>query len=228
MDREKGIYQRNEGRWEARFKVGVTESGRARYRSIYAQTKEEVIARRDEILGIHTQPQRTRTVPMKLNLLILGAGTHGRDVYEIAKSLHVFKEISFLDDTKEGDNIIGKCADAAAYRDEYPCAFIAIGNNEIRKQYAELLRENNFLIPSIVSPAANISSKAQIGEGVAILPQVTVSEAVIGDFCILASNSLVNSGCVLGAYAHADCGAIVKKETSVPAGTMIDIGTIYY
>ena len=50
--------------------------------------------------------------PTEMNLLILGAGTHGGDVYEIAKSLHLFQKISFLDDVADGANIIGKCRDA--------------------------------------------------------------------------------------------------------------------
>ena len=49
-----------------------------------------------------------------------------------------------------------------------------------------------------MSPAANVSSKAEIGEGVAILPQATFSEAKIGDFCILAQNSLVHGGAEVG------------------------------
>ena len=57
-----------------------------------------------------------------------------------------------------------------------------------------------FLIPSIVSFVANVTSKANIGEGVTILPQATVCEAKSGDFCILASNSLVNGGRELSVF----------------------------
>lgn len=162
-EKTKGIYKRNEGRWEARFRVGVNADGRARYRSVYAQTKEAVIAKRQaaeaEILAA-----KTRKRPTEFNLLIIGAGTHGRDVYEIARSLHVFRKISFLDDSVQGENIIGRCSDLLKYRSQYPCAFVAIGDNKLRRRYAELLREYNFLIPSIVSPAANVSAMAQIGD----------------------------------------------------------------
>lgn len=58
-EKTKGIYKRNEGRWEARFRVGVNADGRARYRSVYAQTREEVIAKRQaaeaEILAAKTR-----------------------------------------------------------------------------------------------------------------------------------------------------------------------------
>ena len=224
-EKTKGIYKRNEGRWEARFRVGVNADGRARYRSVYAQTKEAVIAKRQaaeaEILAA-----KTRKRPTEFNLLIIGAGTHGRDVYEIARSLHVFRKISFLDDSVQGENIIGRCSDLLKYRSQYPCAFVAIGDNKLRRRYAELLREYNFLIPSIVSPAANVSAMAQIGDGVAILPLARVGDAELGDFTIVASNGVVNSSAVLGKYCHVDCGAIVKKEARVKDGTWVKSGEI--
>lgn len=225
MSNEKGIYERKEGRWEARFKVGMDDKGRGVYRSVYAKTKEEVIARRRAILG--DEDLENVLVNTRLNLLILGAGTHGHDVYEIAKSMHVFNKISFLDDNVQGENIIGTCADILDSKAQFPCAFIAIGDNKKRKKLATMLRDYRFLIPSIVSPAANVSSKASIGEGVAILPRATVSEAKIGDFCILASNSLVNGGAELASFSHVDSGGIVTKGKKVPEEMIISVGEIY-
>lgn len=225
-EKMKGIYKRNEGRWEARFKVGVNANGRAIYRSVYAKTKEEVIARREAIIG-ETSDSKLSREPLELNLLILGAGTHGKDVYEIAQSLHVFKKISFLDDEVEGENIIGKCKDAVKFRNRYPCAFVAVGDNKMRHKLGEMLKEYHFLIPSIVSSAANVSAMAKIGDGVAILPMARVGDAEIGDFGIVASNGVVNSSAVLSKYCHVDCGAIVKKGARVKDGTWIRSGEIY-
>ena len=221
---DRGIYKRKEGRWEARYKTGVDENGRATYAAVYAKTREEVIEKRRAKTGGGNDLTKN---PVEMNLLILGAGTHGRDVFEIAESLHIFKKIRFLDDKATGENIIGKCSDALRFRQEFPCAFVAIGDNRKRKKFAALLKEYNFLIPSIVSPAANISSKARIGEGVAILPQVTVSEAEIGDFSILAANSLVNGGATVGAFSHIDCGGIVLKGRKVPEETHVLGGEVY-
>ena len=225
MNNEKGIYERKEGRWEARFKTGVDGNGKAVYRSVYAKTRDEVLAKRKAILG-EEDPESLAT-NVRLNLLILGAGTHGHDVYEIAKSMHIFYKISFLDDNITGENIIGKCADILDFKKQYPCAFVAIGDNSKRKKYANILRDYRFLIPSLVSPAANISSKAEIGEGVAILPQATVSEAKICDFCILASNSVVNGGAELSEFSHVDSGGIITKGKKVPAEMNIGVGEIY-
>ena len=224
LENIKGIYQRNEGRWEARFKVGVNERGRAIYKSVYAKTKEEVIRKKQEYIGGLSDDKNKST---EMNLLILGAGTHGRDVYEIAESLHIFKKISFLDDKAEGKQIIGKCKDILKFRGEYPCAFVAIGDNEIRKKYATMLKAYHILMPSIVSPMANISPNAEIGEGVAILPMARVGEAKIGDFTIIASNSLVSSSSIIKNFCQIDSGAIVKKNVIVNEGIWVRSGEIY-
>ncbi|MBO5239336.1 MAG: hypothetical protein J6B50_11280 [Lachnospiraceae bacterium] len=214
----KGVYKRNDGRWEARYVKGYSANGRAVYGAVYGQSEEEVIKKRNELFSI---TEEVKPAPVKMNLLILGAGSHGRSVKEIAESLRVFQKISFLDDNETGEDIIGKCSEALNFKYEYPCAFVAIGNNEIRKKYANFLKECNFLIPNIISPAANISKDAKIGEGVAIMPQSTVNNAEIGNFCILASNSLVNYGCTIGSYSHIDCGGIIQKGKKLPDGFMV-------
>ncbi len=219
----KGVYKRNDGRWKARYVKGYSENGRAVYGAVYGQTEDEVIEKRNAIFSV---PEEEKPQPAKMNLLILGAGSHGHSVKEIAESLRVFQKISFLDDKENGEDIIGKCSDALKFKDEYPCAFVAIGNNEVRRKYATFLKDCNFLIPNIISPAANISKDAKIGEGVAIMPQSTISNAEIGDFCILSSNSLVNYGCVIGGYSHIGCGGIITKGTKTPAGLWVNDGKV--
>lgn len=224
MDRVKGVYKRKDGRWEARYIKGIGEDGKAKYGAVYAATREAVIAKRTETVG---EKEEEQTYPTELNLLILGAGSHGRNVKEIAESFRVFKNISFLDDKAKGPDIIGTCKDALQFKNRYSCAFVAIGDNKKRKKYAKFLKERCFILPSIISPSATISPNARIGEGVAILPQSTVGDAEIGDFCILASNSLVNIDSKVGAFSHIDCGGIVLKNTRVPEGTWVKAGEVW-
>jgi len=224
-NKKKYVYNRNDGRWEARYVKGFTEEGRAIYGAVYGKTEQEVIAKRNELLLIDTENEDT-VEPTSMNLLILGAGSHGHSVKEIAESLRVFQKISFLDDKVTGEDVIGKCKDALKFKATYPCAFVAIGDNKLREKYATYLKECNFLIPNIISPAANISKDAVIGEGVAIMPQSTVSKAIIGDFCVLESNCLVNFGCEISEYTRIDCGGIVSKGTRLKKGTFIKSGEV--
>lgn len=168
-----------------------------------------------------------RAVKKQLNLLILGAGSHGHNVRETAQKLGIFHEIKFLDDNIEGKDILDRCKNSSRYVDCFPCAFVAIGNNEIRKHYIDKLRNEGYLIPKIIHPDATVSQNAVIGDGTVVLAQATVDAAVIGENCIIASNALVSRGAVIGNGAHIDCGGIVLKNSQVPERTMIGSGEIY-
>ena len=223
-DKEKYIYKRKDGRWEARYVKGISEDGKVQYGYLYGNSEQEVTKRRRNILG---ESGKHPTIPKKLNLLILGAGSHGRNIKEIADSLRIFNKISFLDDNVTGEDIIGTCKEAIKFRNEYICAFVAVGDNKRRKMLAEFLKARNFITPSIIATSANVSPNAVIGDGVAIMPNSTVNESVIGDFCILASNSLVNNGTTIGKFSHIDCGGIVLKGKKVPENTWVESGEIY-
>ena len=40
--KERGIYLRKDGRWEARYSIGRAAAGKTKYGSIYGHTREEV------------------------------------------------------------------------------------------------------------------------------------------------------------------------------------------
>ena len=138
------IYKRKDGRYEVRYRKGLSADGHVVYGSIYGKTEEEIFARLEELGISETQEQ---PVVCELNLLILGAGTHGNDVREVAEALHIFQKIRFLDDTVKNELVIGKCKDAGQFVNEYVCVFVAIGDN--RKKLTKFLEDCGFRMPSI-------------------------------------------------------------------------------
>ncbi|MCR5727891.1 MAG: hypothetical protein K6G24_10540 [Lachnospiraceae bacterium] len=199
-----GIYERKDGRFEARYRKGISSDGKAVYASVYGRTRDEAEAKRAALTSKPTLGERLAGINHKqLNLLILGAGTHGRQVMDIAEELGTFQKVSLLDDSVTGDRIIGRCHEAVDYLNEYPCAFIAIGNNRIRKRYAEFLWEKNFILPKIISPGAKVSRKTKIGEGSIVLPGAIVEDGVeIGNFCIVDPGVVVHTGEKIAEYSH--------------------------
>lgn len=218
------VYHRKNGKWEARYVRGRFPDGRTRYGTVFADTKEEAIAKRERLLG-HDPGDPFSAA--RMNILILGAGSFGREVKEELIKLHIFTEISFLDDAAEADDIIGKCEDATQLRFKYPCAFVAIGDNEIRKKYAKLLLDNNYYIPTIISPDAIISSKAKIGVGSMIFPQANVAAAEVGNFCLVQATGLVNAAAKVGDFSRIDNGAVVLKGEQMPENTWLKPGKIF-
>lgn len=223
MGKSNGIYQRNDHRWEARYKKGVGPNGRAIYGSVYGSSREEVEEKRRLLVG---DPDEQK-VPTELNLLILGAGSHGRDVKEIAESLRIFQNIKFLDDNATGEDVIGTCKEAMRFRNTYSCAIVAIGDNKKRKKLIEFLKSMNYLLPKLVAPTAVVSQNAVIGDGTVIMAQANIGAAEIGSGCIIAPGCNISSDTVVGQYSRIDTAGVVPKGANLPAGTWVESGCVY-
>src|SRR3954470_2763086 len=91
---------------------------------------------------------------MNKNLLILGAGGHGRVVKETAVAMGDFDSIDFLDDNSE--IAIGKCEDFKKYSNDYSYVFVAFGNNEQRMRYIVKLIDAGFQFPVLIHPTAYV------------------------------------------------------------------------
>ncbi len=218
------VYKRKNGKWEARYVRGKFPDGRTRYGAVFADTREEAIARREVVLGHNPGDPYSQA---RMNIIILGAGSFGREVKETLEQLHLFHEIAFLDDDSTEEDVLGKCTDANLFRMKYPCAFVAIGDNEIRKKYADMLIASGFYIPTIISPDAIVSPKAKIGVGSMIFAQANVGAATVGNFCLVQANGLVNAGATVGNFSRIDNGAIVLKNENAPENTWLKPGKIY-
>ena len=150
-----------------------------------------------------------------MNLLILGAGSHGDDVYEIAKSLRVFNKIDFLDDDTSLERTIGKWNDAKTLFEEYPMAIAAVGDETTRRKWIEKLSVLGFIIPTLIHPTAFIPEGVKVGSGTVICARTTISTGVtIGKGCIVTSGSTVPRKTTIPDYGYFDFDKVIHyKET---------------
>lgn len=177
--------------------------------------------------ALYVPSSELNTKTKYMNLLILGAGSHGHAVYEIADRLGIFQKIRFLDDIAADSNVIGRISEYPNFVDEYPMCFIAIGNNEIRKQLSDMVIKAGYIIPRLISNETSIARGVSIGRGTIIMPQATVNTgAEIGDFCIIASNALIGFNATVESYVHCDCASVVMKDCKVPELTTVESGEI--
>lgn len=201
------IRQRADGRFEARYPKGRDEKGRLIYGCCYGRTYEEASEKRDAILR-QGRPVR------EMNLLILGAGSHGRDVRELSQSLSVFRRIAFLDDDPQKTEAIGACADMRRYLEEYPIAIPAVGDHDLRMRWLEELAGAGFVLPVLIHPGAVVSPSADIGYGTVICARATVGAgAVIGKGCIISSGATIDRNVTIPDGVHIDCGRVVAANT---------------
>lgn len=205
MRQGSNIRLRADGRFEARYAKGRDARGRLIYGCCYGHTYEEAARKREEAL-------RSLTPVRELNLLILGAGSHGREVLELAQRLNVFRRIAFLDDDPAKTEAIGPCSALERWTEEYPAAVPAVGNGEIRMRWLGELARAGFVLPVLVHPDATVSPSAALGYGTVVCARAAVgSGAEIGPGCIIASGATIERYVTLPAGTHVDCGQVVRN-----------------
>lgn len=201
------IRQRADGRFEARYAKARDERGRIVYGYCYGRTYEEAAGKRAAAI---TALGAVR----EMNLLILGAGSHGRTVRELAESLRLFPRIAFLDDDGDNPLALGRCADCARFRDAYPVAIAAVGDNGLRMRWLRMLAEAGFVLPALIHPTAVVSPSARIGYGTVVDARATIGPgAQIGAGCIVASGATIDRGVELPEGSMVRCGQVVTIHT---------------
>ena len=194
------IRQRKDGRFEARYIKGRTEDGKIIYGYAYGATYEEAAAKKEAL-----DPNKIQM--RALNLLILGAGSHGTETGELAAGLRLFGKISFLDDDTSKPGVLGPVKDLAKYRDEYPLAFPAVGNAALRIRWTKELVKAGFIIPTFIHPDAVVSPGASIGNA-----SIVLAGAIVG------AGAQIGQGCIIQG------GAAVGRNAKVPDWTWLDTG----
>ena len=131
------------------------------------------------------------------SLIIIGAGTFSTEIEELVR-LNSFTDIVFLDDkpSKWASPVIGKIRDLPSLRSKYDSAIVAMGNNENRRKYHELLKENGYNIPILIHPTAYVSPDAQLSPGCIIRAKVVVSRYVkLGEGVVVNIGALIDHHC---------------------------------
>ena len=208
MGTEGNVRQRKDGSFEARYKIGRNAKGRTAYASCYGKTYEDAVEKREKALEerlIENNP------PVGLNLLILGAGSHGQEVREIADSLHIFQKINFLDDDTTKPEAIGSWNDINDLKDSYNSAIVAVGDEYTRKLWFAKLTEAGYMIPTLVHPSAVVSQNAILGAGTVICARAAISSgAQVGAGCIISAGVALGRDERIEDWTHISTAGIVN------------------
>ncbi len=161
-------------------------------------------------------------------LVIIGAGGHGRVIADIAQKSGVYKTISFLDDgdAKEtmGLPIIGQSSDVEKYANTADI-FVAIGNNAVRGEFIERLLAMNANVPTLIHPSAIIGACVEIGVGTAIMAGAVINPcSKLGKGVILNTCSSIDHDCAIGDYVHIAVGAHLAGAVSIGKKTWVGAG----
>ncbi len=162
------------------------------------------------------------------SLLILGAGGFGQMVKETAIQLG-YDNVVFLDDAAFGKDVVGKCCDYVAKREEYGTAVAAFGNNHTRLFWTDKLLEAGYDVPAFVHPSAIVSPSAVLGAGCFVMQR-----AVVNTHTRIERAALVNSGAVVDhdsvvcAGAHVGLGSVVKANCTIEQEKKVEAGEVIF
>jgi acetyltransferase EpsM len=171
-----------------------------------------------------------------MNMVIVGAGQNGGQVYNILKLDKGIRVAGFLDDdtkkhgtTKYGLPVLGAFDTIASVSERYGVegAIAAVGNNAIRGRLTKGLVEAGLSIVSAVHPHIFIDDTARIGKGVIIeMGAMIHPEAQIGDGVFIGGSTVVAHDCVVGEYALLGGGVIFGGGVVVGAYSTLGVGTV--
>lgn len=168
-----------------------------------------------------------------MQIVIIGAGGHGKVVLDILRAAGEEEPVGFVDSSPSraggrigGLPIFGPANVLPKLRQQgIRGAIVAIGDSRARVQYASVLREQGFELVNAIHPSSSVSPMAVLGRNVVVAAQAAVcTEARIEDSVILNTACVVDHECEIGAGAHVCPGAHLAGRVRVGAGAWIGIG----
>ncbi|MGC6387344.1 sugar O-acyltransferase [Ewingella sp. S1.OA.A_B6] len=165
------------------------------------------------------------------SLLILGAGGHGRSIYELASLSGAFSHIAYLDDSwkpggEKRSNIIGCIDQLKEYAPRYTHAVIGIGNNNVREQLQCQALNLGLKLATLIHPKAIVSPSVKVGSGTVIFAGVVIGvDAHIGQGVIINCTSTVDHDGMLEDFSHLGVGVHLAGSAHIGKNAFVQVGS---
>jgi len=169
------------------------------------------------------------------DLVLWGAGGHGKVVLDVARAMGVFETILFIDDACEesgsefcGCQVFGvsRYLHSLNGKNCYQC-LVSIGRNELRTICFERALEHGLLPVRLIHPSAVISQSARVESGTVVMAKVVINAgAQIGKNCIVNTAAVVEHDCVVGDHVHISPGALLGGAVTVGKSAHVGIGAV--
>jgi UDP-perosamine 4-acetyltransferase len=168
-----------------------------------------------------------------MDVVIVGAGGHGKVVLDILRTAGLHRVVGFLDadttltDTEvAGVPVLGQVNLLPRLKHQkIRGAIVAIGDNRVRVSYARLVLEAGLELASAIHPAASVSETAHLGRNVVVAAGAVVcTEVKIGDSVIVNTAAVIDHECEIGAGSHICPGALLAGRVRVGEGAFVGLG----
>lgn len=186
------------------------------------------------------------------DLIIVGAGGHGREVLDIVEAVNAerptWRFLGFLDDghppvdrlVRRSARLLGPVSDLAEIDAAY---VVGIGDGGARRQVDVLAGARQAAV--LVHPLASIGADVEMGPGCVLAAGARVTTNVrlgrhvhlnvaavvshdcrIGDYATLSPGASVNGACILGEEVLLGTGVVVTPGREVGSGAWVGAGGV--
>ncbi|MFO0974579.1 MAG: acetyltransferase [Phycisphaerae bacterium] len=168
-----------------------------------------------------------------MDIIIVGAGGHGRVVLDIVATAGEHRVVGFLDNNPalhgrriDGEPVLGDLSQLPALRERgVSGTIIAIGDNAVRRGFMRTIESAGLKLVNAIHPSARVSPTARLGRNVVVAAgSIVCAHAQVGDSVILNTGCIIDHECMIGTSAHVCPGARLAGHVTVEAGAFIGIG----
>lgn len=163
---------------------------------------------------------------------VIGAGGHAKVIIDLLRA-GGHEVVACLDAGREGQMVGGvpvlgdeAIALPALAAEGVKSAFIALGDNRLRRKVAAKVEALGFHMVNAIGKSAVISPSVRLGKGCAIMEGVVINaDANIGDFAIINSNASIDHDCDIGAFTHIAPGSALAGTVKVGDAVFMGVGS---
>lgn len=168
-----------------------------------------------------------------MEVVIVGAGGHGKVVLDIFRAAGTHRVAGFLDadTTLSGSSVadvpvLGQVNLLPKLKGQkVRGAIIAIGDNRVRARYAELVLQAGLELVNAIHPSAVISAMAMLGQNVVVAAgAILCAEAKLGDSVIANTGCVIDHECEVGSASHICPGALLAGRVRIGRGAFVGLG----
>lgn len=173
-------------------------------------------------------------------IYIIGAGTYGEAMFELAELLG-YKIKGFYDEDENkvnqkimGIDVIGKFSEINISEINKRSFIVAIGNNEVRYNIMEKINHYMGETPTLIHPSATISPSAEVGRGAYIQANVFLwTKVKIEKYCIIspgvviAHHTEVGKACLISTLTGVGASIKIADKVFIGMGSTIVTGVSY-
>jgi UDP-perosamine 4-acetyltransferase len=168
-----------------------------------------------------------------MDILIIGAGGHGKVVLDILRAAGTHRPIGFLDadPSRTGKSIhdlqvLGQINLLTKLKSKARGAIVAIGDNRARASYSQVLRQQGLELINAIHPRAYVAATAKLGTNIVIAAGAVVgTDARIEDGVIINTSAIVDHECTIGPAAHICPAAALAGRVSVGEAAFVGLGS---